>query len=103
MKIIQLALFSSVPLLALVQPLQAQFGYMTNAGGANVTITNYTGPGGAVTVPVYINSLPVLTIGDNAFHDCTNLTNLTISSTTFSLVDNGNVFTYYFAPSVGNY
>ena len=40
----------------------ASMGYTTNNG--TVTITRYTGPGGAVAIPGTINGLPVSTIGD---------------------------------------
>jgi hypothetical protein len=85
-------------LLALPAVLQAQFTFTTNSG--TITITGYTGPGGAVTLPSAINGLPVtciaqyafahsdlssLTIpetvtdiGSNAFYDSGNLTNVII-------------------------
>jgi hypothetical protein len=44
----------------------AQFDYTTNNGG--ITITRYTGQGGAVTVPDTINGLPVIRIGNAAFY-----------------------------------
>ncbi len=54
-------LLLEVPLLA-----QAQFNYTTNNG--SITITGYSGPGGAVTVPPVISGLPVTSIGTNAFY-----------------------------------
>jgi hypothetical protein len=59
-------------------PLQAQFAY-TNNGGA-ITITKYTGSDSAVIIPSTINGLPVTSIGDEAFIDCSNLDSLTIGS-----------------------
>ena len=44
---------------------QAQFNYKTSHGA--ITITKYTGTGGAVTIPSTINNLPVTAIGTNAF------------------------------------
>ena len=41
------------------------FTYTTNNG--TITITRYTGPGGAVIIPSTIDSLPVTRIGDRAF------------------------------------
>src|SRR5271157_4597088 len=71
-------IFLCLLLLAAPAAVQAQFGYMTNAGGT-LTITNYTGPGGALTIPpTNINGLPVTSIGDQAFNNSTNLTNVTI-------------------------
>src|SRR5215471_1786541 len=52
-------------LLTIAFAAQAQFTYITNNG--TITITGYTGPGGAVTIPSVINSLPVTDIGQNAF------------------------------------
>jgi hypothetical protein len=58
-----------------------QFTYVTNNG--SITITGYTGPGGAVTIPASIEGLPVTSIGSGAFagsflHHNTNLTSITI-------------------------
>ena len=52
-------------LLTLPAVVQAQFNYTTNNG--TITITGYTGPGGAVAIPDTINGLPVTSIGDYAF------------------------------------
>jgi hypothetical protein len=60
---------SLLPLLLLALPavVQAQFTYTTNNG--TITITGYTGPGGAVTIPLTINGLRVTAIGDWAFYN----------------------------------
>ena len=52
--------------------------YITNANDT-LTITGYTGAGGAVTIPNTINGLTVTSIGTNAFFDSTNITSVTIS------------------------
>ncbi len=52
-------------LLALPVVVQAQFTYTANNG--TITITGYSGPGGAVTIPSAINGLPVTSIGSEAF------------------------------------
>ena len=64
----------------------AQFIYTTNNG--TITITGYTGPGGAVTIPDTINGLPVTAIGNvidlsagGAFQDKSGLTSVTIPDT----------------------
>ncbi len=63
-------------LLMLSATVQAQFNYTVSQG--KVTITKYTGPGGAVIIPDMINGLPVTSIGAYAFVSCTGLTSVTI-------------------------
>jgi hypothetical protein len=43
-----------------------------------ITITEYTGPGGDVTIPSTINELPVTSIGDRAFYNKSSLSSVTI-------------------------
>ena len=62
--------------LALPAAVQAQFTYTTNNDA--ITITGYTGPGGAVTIPDTINGLPVTSIGTNAIQSCASLTSVTV-------------------------
>jgi hypothetical protein len=64
---------------------EAQFSYITN--DSTITITGYTGPGGAVAIPDTINSLPVTGIADDAFNDNTNLAGVTIPNTVISIGD----------------
>ncbi len=54
------------------------FECMTNDG--TITITGYTGPGGAVNIPSTINSLPVSGIASNAFYENISLTSIGIPS-----------------------
>jgi hypothetical protein len=61
--------------LVLVIQVQAQFNYTINNGA--ITITEYTGSGGAVSIPSTINGLPVSGIGESAFYHRTNLTGVT--------------------------
>jgi len=56
----------------------AQFTYTTNHG--RITITSYTGSGGAVTIPATITGLPVASIGDSAFDFATTVTSVTLPS-----------------------
>ncbi len=66
--------FGGVPAVAMTS--QTQFTFTTNSGA--ITITGYTGSGGAVLIPVAINGYPVTSIGLNAFFSCTSLTSVTI-------------------------
>ncbi len=55
------------------------FTYMVNAPAMDsVTITDYTGSGGAVVIPGTIESLPVTSIGESAFYDKDSITSITI-------------------------
>jgi hypothetical protein len=63
------------------------YTYTTNNG--TITITGYTGPGGAVTIPSTIDGLPVTSIGDQAFAFGFGLTSVTIPSGVTSLGDLG--------------
>ena len=59
--------------------------YTTNNG--TITITGYTGPGGAVTIPSAINGLPVTSIGPGAFGGCRSLTNVAIPNSVTTIGD----------------
>jgi hypothetical protein len=63
-------------LLALATPGQAQFTFATNNGV--LTITEYSGSGGAVTIPDRTNDLPITSIGDWAFEGTSSLDSLTM-------------------------
>jgi hypothetical protein len=94
-------------LLSTITVAQAQFTFTTNNGA--ITITRYTGPGGAVTIPAETNGFPVTAIaggkgafshtavssvmipdsvtniGDEAFIACANLTSLMIPKSVTSI------------------
>jgi hypothetical protein len=76
-------------LLTLPAAVQAQFNYTTNNN--TITIAQYTGSGGAVTIPSTNNGLPVTSIGFGAFQYCTSLTSVTIPNSVTSI---GNVAFY---------
>jgi hypothetical protein len=72
-------------LLMLPAVVQAQFNY-TNTNGT-ITITKYTGSGGAVTIPSTIDGLPVTSIGSHAFASNSSLTSVTIPNSVTSIRD----------------
>jgi len=80
-------IFFSSLLLCLSLPLNvhAQLTYTTNDGA--ITITEYTGPGGVVTIPGMIDGLPVTRIGENAFYNASSLTGVTIPGSVTNIGD----------------
>ena len=72
-ELVQTCLWCAVLLPGVVQ---AQFNYVTNNGA--ITITGYTGSGGAVAIPDTIDGWPVVSIGNSAFAHSTSLTGVTI-------------------------
>jgi hypothetical protein len=74
---------------------QAQFTYTTNNG--TITLLQYTGPDGAVTIPATITGLPVTSIG-GVFWDHHGLTGVTIPNT----VTNIGVWEFYSCISLTN-
>ena len=71
-------------LLLLTASVRAQDYTYTNSAG-QITITGYTGAGGAVAIPATITGLPVTTIGGRAFYNNTNLTSVTIPNSVTSI------------------
>jgi hypothetical protein len=67
----------------------AQFRFTTNAG--TITITGYSGPGGAVIIPSSTNGFPVATIGNYAFYD-SSLTSVTIPGSVTSIGQSAFLF-----------
>jgi hypothetical protein len=67
-------------LLAAPAAMQAQFTFSTNADGMSLTITRYTGNGGAVSIPETINGLSVTDIATGAFWNDLDVTSITIPS-----------------------
>ncbi|MGD1018033.1 MAG: leucine-rich repeat protein [Verrucomicrobiia bacterium] len=61
------------------------YTYTTN--NSAITITGYDCSDADVTIPSLIGTLPVTSIGSNAFHDCTNLTSVTVPSSVTSIGD----------------
>src|SRR6266571_2770801 len=61
------------------------FTFITN--DSTLTITGYTGPGRAVTIPRRFNGLPVTFIGDLAFFFNTTVTSVKIPKAVISIGD----------------
>jgi hypothetical protein len=80
---LKLLALSLLLLLTLPAAVQAQFNFTTNNGA--ITITGYTGSGGAVTIPSMTNGLPVTGLGGGAFFDCISLTSVTIDNSVTSI------------------
>ncbi len=69
-------LFGSITSAGATLTVVQEFPYTANNG--TVTITGYTGSGGAVIIPGAITGLPVTSIGNSAFYECYGLTSVTI-------------------------
>jgi len=63
---------------------QAQDFTYTNVNGT-ITITGYTGPGGAVTIPSTIDGVSVTAIGDYVFYNLTNLASVSLPESLVSI------------------
>jgi hypothetical protein len=61
------------------------FAYTNNNG--SITITGYTGPGGAVAIPATITGLPVTSVGNGAFYSSTTLTGITMPKSVTNIGD----------------
>lgn len=72
-------------LLALPAVVRAQFTFTTNNGA--ITITGYTGDGGAVLIPSTTNGYAVVSISNQAFYDCTNLVSIIIPDSISNIGD----------------
>lgn len=64
-------------------PAAAEFLCTTNGG--QITITAYIGSGGSVDIPVAIDGLPVVAIGDGAFSSCVNVTSISVPAGVISV------------------
>ena len=61
------------------------FGY-TNVSGS-ITITGYDCSSNVAVIPAFINGLPVTRIGDSAFYQCTNLTEVLLPDSVTQIAD----------------
>lgn len=57
----------------------------TTSGDGSATITGYTGTGGYITIPSYVNGYVVTAIGDSAFRNNTSINTIVIPSTIASI------------------
>ncbi len=74
-------------LVALPAVVQAQFTYATDMARSMITITGYSGSGGAVTIPGTIKDLPVVAIANSVFFNKTTITSITIPDGITSIGD----------------
>ncbi len=96
-----------VVLLTLAPGAPAQFTFTTNNGA--LTVVNYAGPGGSVTIPARTNGMPVVAIAGYGIPSYGSILNLTIPGGITNIGDYAFEFDYnlpnvYFggnAPSVG--
>jgi len=72
-------------LLAWPPVMQAQYTLATNNGA--ITITHYTGTGGAVIIPAMTNGFPVVAIGPDAFEGNDNVKSVTIPGSVTNIGD----------------
>lgn len=61
--------------------------YALNAGNTSYSVTTGSCTAGAVSIPSTYNGLPVTSIGQSAFINCTSLTSITIPSSVTSIGD----------------
>jgi hypothetical protein len=84
MKNILLALFGFILLITPLSATAQQFGDFTySSDGLGITITGYTGPGGAVSIPDIVpdptfGDLPVTTVGNYAFQNKSSITSVSV-------------------------
>jgi len=93
-ELVNLSATSGATVYLQVVQVQGEFTWTTNNG--TITITRYTGPSGAVTIPDTINGLPVTSIGSGAFGTCWSLTGVTIPNTVTSIGD----YAFYYCTSL---
>ncbi|NLB65058.1 MAG: leucine-rich repeat protein, partial [Lentisphaerae bacterium] len=64
----------------------ATFGdFEYSSDGTSITIMDYQGAGGEVTIPDTIEGLPVTSIGQEAFEECSDLTSVVIPDSITSI------------------
>ena len=71
-------IFVSIPSARALSEGDFEYSVLGTAPNQTVTITGYTGSGGAIDIPNTLGRYPVTSIGTHAFHDCTALTRVSI-------------------------
>ena len=89
-KLMHHGFIACLSLLLLPAVVQAQFLCRTNDSA--ITVTGYTGSGGAVAIPEAIDHLPVVSIGNHAFARRVSITSVVIPDTVTNIGD--GAFTY---------
>ncbi len=83
----------TAPATAAAQGSQGDYSYTTQPQitppYGTVTITSYTGPGGAVTIPGTINDMPVVVINGGAFYYRANITSIVIPDSVTAVSETG--------------
>ena len=69
-------LLALLVVLQLAGPVQAQYTFVTNSNA--ITLTGYTGPGGALIISNSLNGLPVVGVNGAVFQNLNSLTSVTI-------------------------
>jgi len=75
-----------IALLVSTVPMRAQFNYTTNNN--TLTLTQYTGSGGAVVIPNTVGALPVTAVGSAAFYQVSALTSVTFGTNVTTIAPN---------------
>jgi len=82
-------LFFSLLVASLQAATVADLTFTLNGDGTEYSVSDCLGTAsGSLDIPSTYNGLPVTSIGDNAFSDCTSLTNITIPGSVTSIGDN---------------
>lgn len=88
----------SLQTLLIAQSYTTAEGLVYATTGDAVTITGYNGTNKTVVVPALITNLPVVSLANNAFYRCTNITSVTLGTNVGSIGD----FAFYACAALTN-